>query len=98
VAGRRKDQQGQDEGSVAEKFFLVQQPGNECVRVEIVEGDQEPVVDEKVGREVMLLEISDVYFCGVGIEQEWKQQEAKPCCDMNDDLYGKFLQVGSSLS
>src|SRR6185437_12896682 len=86
-------QQAQDQGGIGKEFLLVQQLWQEQIGIQVIEGDEETVVDDKIGREVMVFEKGKIDLPGPGEEKQGQQQEAKPGCQMDRDLYGKFLHV-----
>ena len=84
-----KDQEGQDNERIGNKFLLFQQPGNDQIGIEIVKGYEKDTIYDEKNREVPLN--GEVFRPGKKYKRQ--QEETNPCRQMNDDLYDSLLQV-----
>ena len=90
-----EDQQSQDKGRVEKKFLPVEHPGDEQVRVTIIKGNDEQVVDKHERRKIVLRPKVGIQLAGAGIKRKRQHEKAKPGCDMDDDLNGYLLHKKS---
>src|ERR1700748_1315389 len=85
------DQQGKDQQPIGPELLLIQQLWNDKIGIQIVEGDDKYIVDDKERSQ----EPADIELLALrpGIKCKGQHQETHPGCDMDNDLYGYFLQM-----
>ena len=81
-----KDQQAEDEQAIAQELLLIQQLWNYEISIQVIKSDDEQAVYDEKGRDISCFEKR--VALGTWKKGKGQHQEACPCCDMNDDLYG----------
>jgi hypothetical protein len=87
-----KDKERQDKKGIGQEFFCIQQPGDNEIGIQIVKGDNNPVVHDEEGGQISFGKNIILSVSGNGIKDQGQQEEAGPCGDVYDDLYGNFFQ------
>src|ERR1700743_229509 len=86
-----KDQQPQDQQGIGRELFGTQQLGDKEVDIQVIERDNDRIVHQKIGREIMLGKNIELVVARTGSEDQGQQQETSPCRNMNDDLYSNLF-------